>query len=75
MALLKYKVLESDCKDGEVDLPEKATPIGLNVNLAGRPSVVFVMKYPDWVEEFPDDAKEEEAKKDEEKKKGAPSVE
>lgn len=66
MALIKHKVLESDCKDGEVDIPEKATPIGITYGPAGGPSIAFIMKHSDWAEEFPDDAKKEE-----ESKKGA----
>lgn len=60
MSLIKYKVLESDCKDDEAYIPEKATPIGINYSFLGKPSVVFVMKYTDWLEEFPDEAKKEE---------------
>lgn len=69
MALVKYKVLVAECRGGEADIPEKATPIGIERDYGGKPSVVFIMKYTDWLEEFPEEAKEEE-----EGKKGAADV-
>jgi len=75
MALIKYKVLESDCRDGEAYIPENATLIGINSDLAGRPSVIFVMKYADWVDAFPEDVKKEEAKREEVSKKGTDNAE
>lgn len=74
MALIKYKVLQSDCKDGEAHIPEKATPIGMNSDFVGGLFVVFVMKYTDWVEEFPKDA-EEEKKKERKSRKGVNNAE
>ena len=68
MALIKYKVLESEIKDGVAYIPEKAIPLGIWALSESSPSVVtyktnvaFMMKYEDWAEEFPDEVKAEDA--------------
>ena len=59
MALLKYKVLQTDVKDGTTYIPEKAIPLSVWPDALGHPLVAFLMKYADWAEEFPDEAKKE----------------
>lgn len=55
-----FKVLQADIVDGNVYIPEKAIPIGVLFGLGDKyPVLVFLMKYDDWVEEFPDEAKKE----------------
>lgn len=72
MALIKYRALQSSVKDGVAYLPERAIPLSSSVDELGLPVVVFIMLYPDWVEEFPDEARreEEERKKVEDQKIG-----
>lgn len=57
MSLLKYKVLQSGIKDGVTNLPEKAIPFSLLPDAeTGLPVVAFMMLYPDWAVEFPEEA-------------------
>lgn len=60
MALLKYRVLQAEINDGITHLPEKAVPLSAWVDpITGKTTVAFMMKYEDWAEEFPLEAKEE----------------
>ena len=67
MAMIRYKVLRAEVKNGEVSLPKKA--ILLNVlpyqdPVTALPVLAFMMTYADWAVEFPDDVKSEEAREE-----------
>lgn len=74
MALTRYKVLEADVAgDGSISIPKKSTVIGVKYRFPiGKPFLVFIMRYDDWADEFPEEAKaEEEAEAKGGKEKGA----
>ena len=76
MALVRYKILESDIVESTAYIPEKAIPLGLwNVPepakyikealstsapvIEYKMKLAFMIKYEDWVKEFPEEAKKE----------------
>jgi len=76
MSLVKYKILEAPIENSEVEVPEKAIPLGvltIKTPPAGEPaqdatlpyilqygvSLVLIMRYQDWVAEFPEQAAKE----------------
>ena len=61
MSLISYKVLQGSIDKGMCNLPQNAVPLGPWVDSGtGLTTVVFLMTYRDWAEEYPEEAKAEE---------------